>query len=51
MDLRRSSFYQGLRIGVHIPVKQPADGHGLDTHTYNTLRCGLRCLTSMLHQQ
>lgn len=38
--------YDGAGIGVFTPVKQPADGqvHDVDTHTYNALLRGLRCL-------
>jgi hypothetical protein len=38
--------YQGAGIGVHTPVKQPADGSELDvdTRTYNVLLGSLRCL-------
>jgi DDE superfamily endonuclease len=38
--------YDGAGIGVHIPVKQPADGQVLDidTRTRNALLRGLRCL-------
>lgn len=38
--------YAGAGIGVHTPVKQPADGTELDvdTRTYNTLLRALRCL-------
>jgi hypothetical protein len=38
--------YDGTGIGVHTPIKQPADGNRLDAdnRTYNTLLRGLRCL-------
>ena len=38
--------YDGAGIGVHIPVKQPADGRELDigTRTRNALQRSLRCL-------
>lgn len=38
--------YTGAGIGVHTPVKQPADGTDLDvnTRTYNMLLRALRCL-------
>jgi hypothetical protein len=38
--------YRGAGIGVHIPIKQPADGQVLDAdnRTYNALLRGLRCL-------
>jgi hypothetical protein len=38
--------YGGAGIGVHTPIKQPADGRVLDTdnRTYNALLRGLRCL-------
>lgn len=38
--------YEGAGIGVHTPVKQPADGRGLDldTRTRNMLLRSLRCL-------
>jgi hypothetical protein len=38
--------YGGAGIGVHTPIKQPADGQVLDTdnRTYNALLRGLRCL-------
>ncbi|GAA2350006.1 hypothetical protein GCM10010170_039300 [Dactylosporangium salmoneum] len=38
--------YDGAGIGVHTPVKQPADGRALDvdTRTYNMLLRSLRCL-------
>lgn len=38
--------YHGAGIGVHTPVKQPANGQVLDvdTRTYNALLRGLRCL-------
>ena len=40
------SGYHGAGIGVHTPVKQPADGTELDpdTRTYNMLLRALRCL-------
>lgn len=40
------SGYEGAGIGVHTPVKQPADGSELDpdTRTYNLLLRSLRCL-------
>ena len=40
------SGYDGAGIGIHIPVKQPADGRGLDidTRTRNALQRSLRCL-------
>ena len=38
--------YDGAGIGIHIPVKQPADGRKLDigTRTRNALQRSLRCL-------
>ena len=38
--------YDGAGIGVHIPVRQPADGRDLDinTRTHNALLRSLRCL-------
>jgi hypothetical protein len=38
--------YDGAGIGIHIPVKQPADGRELDvgTRTRNALQRCLRCL-------
>lgn len=38
--------YDGTGIGVHTPIKQPADGRELapDNRTYNALLRGLRCL-------
>jgi DDE superfamily endonuclease len=38
--------YDGAGIGVHIPVKQPADGQELDigTRTRNAIQRSLRCL-------
>jgi hypothetical protein len=38
--------YDGAGIGVHIPVKQPADGRELDigTRTRNAIQRSLRCL-------
>jgi hypothetical protein len=38
--------YEGAGIGVHTPVKQPADGRALDPddRTYNALLRGLRAL-------
>jgi hypothetical protein len=38
--------YDGAGIGIHIPVKQPALGRGLDinTRTRNALIRALRCL-------
>ncbi|MEV4139364.1 transposase family protein [Dactylosporangium sp. NPDC049742] len=38
--------YDGAGIGVHTPLKQPADGRQLDvdTRTYNMLLRSLRCL-------
>jgi hypothetical protein len=38
--------YGGAGIGVHIPIKQPAEGQVLDpdNRTYNALLRGLRCL-------
>jgi hypothetical protein len=38
--------YDGARIGVHTPTKQPTDGRQLDidTRTYNMLLRSLRCL-------
>lgn len=38
--------YEGAGIGVHTPIKQPADGRHLppDNRTYNALLRGLRCL-------
>ena len=38
--------YDGAGIGIHIPVKQPADGRDLDinTRTRNALLRSLRCL-------
>ena len=37
--------YDGAGIGVHIPVRQPADGRDLDinTRTHNALLRSLRC--------
>ena len=37
--------YDGAGIGVHIPVRQPADGRDLDinTRTRNALLRSLRC--------
>jgi hypothetical protein len=38
--------YEGAGIGIHTPVKQPADGHELDicTRTRNALLRSQRCL-------
>ena len=38
--------YDGAGIGIHMPVKQPADGRDLDisTRTRNALQRSLRCL-------
>jgi hypothetical protein len=38
--------YDGTGIGIHIPVKQPADGRELDidTRTRNAIQRSLRCL-------
>jgi hypothetical protein len=38
--------YDGAGIGIHLPVKQPADGRDLDinTRTRNALLRSLRCL-------
>lgn len=38
--------YEGAGIGVHTPVKQPADGRrlGIDNRTYNALLRSMRCL-------
>jgi hypothetical protein len=38
--------YDGAGIGIHIPVRQPADGRELDidTRTRNALQRSLRCL-------
>jgi hypothetical protein len=38
--------YEGAGIGVHIPVKQPADGRepDIDTRTRNAIQRSLRCL-------
>jgi hypothetical protein len=36
--------YDGAGIGIHIPVKQPADGRDLDVGTRNALLRSLRCL-------
>jgi hypothetical protein len=38
--------YDGAGIGIHIPVRQPADGRDLDisTRTRNALQRSLRCL-------
>jgi DDE superfamily endonuclease len=38
--------YHGAGIGIHIPVKQPADGRDLDidTRTRNAIQRSLRCL-------
>jgi len=38
--------YDGAGIGIHIPVKQPADGRDLDinTRTRNAIQRSLRCL-------
>jgi hypothetical protein len=46
MPLLADSGYEGAGIGVHTPVKQPADGRELDidTRTMNTLLRSLRCL-------
>ena len=40
------SGYDGAGIGIHIPVRHPADGRGLaiDTRTRNALLRSLRCL-------
>jgi hypothetical protein len=40
------SGYDGAGIGVHTPIKQPADNHMLspDNRTYNRLLRALRCL-------
>lgn len=39
------SGYEGTGIGIHTPVKQPADGNrlALDNRTYNALLRSLRC--------
>lgn len=46
MPLLADSGYEGAGIGIHVPVKQPADGRELDvdTRTRNTLLRSLRCL-------
>lgn len=46
MPLLADSGYEGAGIGVHVPVKQPADGRDLDvdTRTRNALLRSLRCL-------
>jgi hypothetical protein len=46
MPLPADSGYEGAGIGVHTPVKQPADGRELDidTRTRNALLRSLRCL-------
>jgi hypothetical protein len=38
--------YEGAGIGVHTPIKQPADGRTLDSdnRARNALLRGLRCL-------
>jgi hypothetical protein len=38
--------YDGAGIGIHMPVKQPADGRDLDidTRTRNAIQRSLRCL-------
>ena len=38
--------YDGAGIGIHMPVKQPADGRDpdIDTRTRNALQRSLRCL-------
>jgi len=38
--------YRGAGIGIHTPVKQPADGRrlGVDNRTYNALLRSLRCV-------
>jgi DDE superfamily endonuclease len=38
--------YDGAGIGIHMPVKRPADGRDLDidTRTRNALQRSLRCL-------
>ena len=38
--------YDGAGIGIHLPVKQPADGRELDTdtRTRNAIQRSLRCL-------
>jgi hypothetical protein len=40
------SGYEGAGQGIHVPVKQPADGRNLDVdnRAYNTLLRSLRCL-------
>jgi DDE superfamily endonuclease/Helix-turn-helix of DDE superfamily endonuclease len=40
------SGYEGAGQGIHVPVKQPADGQRLDANnrTYNSLLRSLRCL-------
>lgn len=40
------SGYEGVGQGIHVPVKQPADGRNLDVdnRTYNALLRSLRCL-------
>jgi hypothetical protein len=46
MPLLADSGYEGAGIGVHVPVKQPADGRELDvdTRSRNALLRSLRCL-------
>ncbi|MEV1166984.1 transposase family protein [Nonomuraea sp. NPDC049784] len=46
MPLLADSGYEGAGAGVHVPVKQPADGQELDvdTRTRNALLRSLRCL-------
>jgi hypothetical protein len=46
MPLLADSGYEGAGIGIHVPVKQPADGRELDvdTRTRNALLRSLRCL-------
>ena len=46
MPVLADSGYEGAGLGVHVPVKQPADGRDLDvdTRTRNALLRALRCL-------
>ncbi|TMR92998.1 transposase family protein [Nonomuraea basaltis] len=46
MPVLADSGYEGAGAGVHVPVKQPADGRELDvdTRTRNALLRSLRCL-------
>jgi hypothetical protein len=38
--------YDGAGIGIHIPVRQPADGRELDTDARTATRCSARCAAS-----